>query len=98
MRYEIVLAPGAVRELRSLRAYDRAQVRDAIERFLRHEPTRVSRARIKRLRGLRQPQFRLRVGETRVFYDVAETTVQVLAVISKDQAQDWLDQEGRPEA
>jgi mRNA-degrading endonuclease RelE of RelBE toxin-antitoxin system len=98
MRYEIVLAPGAVGDMRGLRAYDRAQVQDAIERFLRHEPTRASRARIKRLRGLRKPQFRLRVGETRVFYDVTETTVQVLAVVSKDQAQEWLDQEGRPEA
>ena len=97
MRYQIVLAPGAIRDVKSLRAHDRAQVRDAIERFLRHEPTRVSRSRIKRLRGLRQPQFRLRVGETRVFYDVTETTVQILAVVSKDQAQAWLEQGGTTE-
>ena len=94
MRYEIVLAPGAVRDVKGLRAHERAQVQDAIERFLRHEPTRVSRSRIKRLRGLRQPQVRLRVGESRVFYDVTETTVQVLAVVSKEQAQTWLEQEG----
>jgi mRNA-degrading endonuclease RelE of RelBE toxin-antitoxin system len=80
-----------------LRAHERAQALDAIERFLRHEPTRVSRSRIKRLRGLRQPQFRLRVGETRVFYDVTETTVQVLAVVSKEQSQAWLEQEGTAE-
>ena len=98
MQYEIVLAPGAVKDLRDLRAYDRTQGGDAIEKFLRHEPTRVSRTRIKRLRGLRQPQFRLRVGETRVFYDVTETEVRVLAVVSKQQAQEWLDEQSTPEA
>ena len=65
MRYEIVFAPSALRELHELRAFDRAEVRDAIERYLRHEPARVSRSRIKRLQDLRQPQFRLRVGELR---------------------------------
>ena len=97
MRFEIVLAPGAVQDLRNLRAFERGQVRDAIEEFLRHAPTRVSQSRIKRLQRLRQPQFRLRVGNIRVFYDVTETTVQVLAIVSKEQAQDWLAQESTPE-
>jgi mRNA interferase RelE/StbE len=97
MRYEIFLSPGAVRELRSLSAYDRARVRDAIEQHLGHEPTRVSRSRIKRLRGLRKPQYRLRVGDVRVFYDVASDRVEVLAVISKEQAETWLDEEGTAE-
>jgi mRNA-degrading endonuclease RelE of RelBE toxin-antitoxin system len=61
-----------------------------------HEPTKVSKSRIKRLRGLSQPQYRLRVGDIRVFYDVTETTVQVLAVIPKAQAQAWLEEEGTP--
>ena len=51
-----------------------------------HEPTKVSKSRIKRLRGLSQPQYRLRVGDIRVFYDVTETTVHVLAIIPKAQA------------
>ena len=34
---------------------------DAIQRHLRHEPTKQSKSRIKRLRGLARPQFRLRV-------------------------------------
>ena len=93
MRFEIVLAPSAINELRRLRADTRSRVRDAIERHLRHEPTRLSRSRIKRLRGLDRPQYRLRVGEIRVFYDVVEATVEVLAIVSKDQAQAWLDQE-----
>ena len=42
------------------------------QRHLRHDPRKVSRSRIKRLRGVRRPQFRLRVGEIRVFYDVSD--------------------------
>ena len=95
MRYEIVLAPSAVRELRALPPYVRAQVRDAIERYLRPEPTKGSRSRIKRLRGLEQPQFRLRVADVRVFYDVADDRVEVLAVVTKAQADAWLQQEGQ---
>lgn len=98
MRYEIVLAPSALRELQVLRAFDRARVRDAIEHYLRHEPTRVSRSRIKKLDGLRQPQFRLHVGELRVFYDVTEACVEVLAIVAKAQADRWLAEEGAPEA
>lgn len=41
----------------------------AIDHHLRHEPSQPSRSRIKRLREVRRPQFRLRVGEVRVFYE-----------------------------
>ena len=97
MRLEIVLAPGAVQSFRRLPARIRAQVRDAIERHLRFEPGRAGRSRIKRLRGLTRPQYRLRVDETRVFYDVTEAAVEVLAIISKAEAQAWLEAEGTPE-
>ena len=96
MRFEIVLAPTAVEALRSLRADIRARVRDAIERHLRHEPKRLSKSRIKRLRGLDRPQYRLRVDEVRVFYDVAEETVEVLAIVPKAQAAAWLAEEATP--
>src|SRR5436189_5951429 len=96
MRYEVVLAPEAARAYRSLPAYRRAEVRDALERHLRHEPTKVSKSRIKRLRGLSQPRYRLRVGEIRVFYDVTKTQVQVLAIVTKAEAQAWLDEQGKP--
>ena len=94
MRFEIVLAPEAVRDLKRLRAHDRAVVKDSIERHLRHWPTRTSKSRIKRLRGVSRPQFRLRVGEIRVFYDVIENTVQVLAIIPKSIALHWLEEVG----
>src|SRR5205814_9197815 len=90
MQHEIVLAPSAVQELGALRADIKGRERDAIELHLRHEPTKVSKSRIKRLRGLDRPQYRLRVDEVRVFYDVAQETVQVLAIVSKAQADAWL--------
>jgi len=98
MRYEVVLAPEAAKAFRSLAAYHRAEVRDALERHLRHEPTRVSKSRIKRLRGLSHPQFRLRVGEVRVFYDVTREAVEVLAIVTKAEAARWLEDRGTPGA
>ena len=97
MPFVIVLAPEAVQDLKSLKANARADVRAALESHLRHEPKRVSRSRIKRLRGLRKPQYRLRVGEVRIFYDVTETTVEILAIVTKSEAQSWLALFGNPE-
>ena len=90
MSYKIIFAPEAVEDIRELKAYLRAQVRDALEQHLRHEPRRISGSRIKRIRGTSQPQFRLRVGDLRVFYDVAVDTVEVLAVVFKSEAAVWL--------
>lgn len=94
MRFEIVLAPQAAQDFRALPARLRVEIRDALERHLRHEPKRTSKSRIKRLRGMAKPQFRLRVGETRVFYDVREQTVEVLAIVAKKQAERWLGEQG----
>jgi mRNA-degrading endonuclease RelE of RelBE toxin-antitoxin system len=94
--FEIIVAPTALEQIKRLRPDVRSRVRDAIERHLRHEPTKVSKSRIKRLRGLKRPEYRLRVDEERVFYDVEERAVHVLAVVSKAQAQEWLDAEGLP--
>ncbi len=95
MVFAIVLAPEAVGDLRRLSARDPAKVRDAMETHLRHEPTKVSRSRIKRLRGLSRPQYRLRVDELRVFYDVIGDEIQVLAIVSKSDAGAWLAEEGQ---
>src|SRR3990172_3149147 len=97
MRFVIILAPEAVADLRSLKANLMAAVRTALEEHLRHEPEKVSRSRIKRLRGLSRPQYRLRVGEVRVYYDVAGDTVEVLAIVAKSEAQAWLAKFGSPE-
>src|SRR5689334_6283115 len=92
MRFEIVLAPEAVADLRRLKAGARAAVKEALETHLRHEPMKTSKSRIKRLRGLARPQYRLRVDEVRVFYDVSGSNVEVLAIVPKSEAESWLAQ------
>jgi mRNA-degrading endonuclease RelE of RelBE toxin-antitoxin system len=92
MRYEIVFAPEAVEDLRRLKANVRAEVRSGIESHLRNEPKKTSRSRIKRLRGITRPQYRLRIGDVRVFYDVSASAVEILAVVAKSEAESWLTQ------
>jgi mRNA-degrading endonuclease RelE of RelBE toxin-antitoxin system len=94
MRYEIVLSPEAVGDLKQLGAHIRAKVKDLLEVHLRHEPTKTSKSRIKKLKGLRHPQYRLRIDEIRVFYDVEESRVEILAILSKARAKEWLEKEG----
>jgi mRNA-degrading endonuclease RelE of RelBE toxin-antitoxin system len=94
MRYAIEFAPQAAQDYRDLDAHVRGGVRDAIEAHLRHQPTKTSKSRIKRLRGLSKPQYRLRVGDVRVFYDVSEKTVEILAIVEKSRANEWLERCG----
>jgi mRNA interferase RelE/StbE len=96
MRFEILLGPEAVEDLRRLKAGERTAVKEALETHLRHEPTKTSRSRIKRLRGIARPQYRLRVEEVRVFYDVSGSTVEVLAIVPKPEAESWLTRFGSP--
>ena|ERR1700742_402160 len=94
MAFAIILAPEAVEDLRRLPANVRTIVRTALETHLKHEPRKTSRSRIKRLRGLLRPQYRLRVDEVRVFYDISGSTVEILAILAKSEAQSWLAQFG----
>src|SRR4051812_30076658 len=70
MPFAVILAPEAVEDFRRLTANVRATVRIALETHLTHAPQKTSRSRIKRLRGIRRPQYRLRVDDVRVFYDI----------------------------
>ena len=46
------------------------------------------------MRGLSRPQFRLRVGDVRVFYDVKGARVEIMAIVAKGHARLWLEREG----
>ena len=75
--YGIQFAKGAEDDLKKLAAFYRNTILNAIERTLESEPTRPSRNR-KVLVGLvppwtaEPPLWELRVGEYRLFYDVAD--------------------------
>jgi mRNA interferase RelE/StbE len=96
MRYDVILADEAAADYKNLDARDRAKVRDGMEIHLRFEPAKVSKSRIKRLRGSRRPQFRLRIDDLRVFYDISGGTVEVLAIVPKSRAASWLASVGEP--
>ncbi len=96
MVYEILFSPESIEDLRRLRVVDRSRITGAIETHLRHEPRKGSQSRIKRLRGVRQPEYRLRVDDFRVYYDVADPEVHILAIVSKDHSNEWLQQHGLP--
>lgn len=97
MAYEIILSPEAAEDLQQLKANIRATVRAALTTYLRHQPTQVSKSRIKRLRELGHPQCRLRVDAIRVFYDVRGMDVEVLAIVDKSEAEVWIARFGKLE-
>jgi len=83
MAYRIVLTDNAREDFDALDARKRATVREAMRVHLTHEPTKQSKSRIKRLRELRHPQFRLRVEDIRVFYDVIDMNVVIIGSCSQ---------------
>ena len=85
--YTIMLKPSAIADLDALRKYDATQIADAMEKHLHQNPTKESKSRIKRLRGISNPDYRLRVSDYRIFYvgDEVARRVDVLRVMHKDQ-------------
>ena len=90
MPYEICYSNEAVEQLKKLRVFDRAAILDQIEQVLSVNPDVVSKSRIKRLREPAPTQYRLRVGEFRVFYDLEEEAVLIIQVLSKQDSIDYL--------
>ncbi len=92
MAFVVELTYEAEDDLGSIRPFYQNQILDALDNFLRHTPTQVSRSRIKRLRGSVSPAYRLRVGEHRVYYnvDLSGETVTVLRILTKEQSLRYL--------
>jgi mRNA-degrading endonuclease RelE of RelBE toxin-antitoxin system len=85
MTYTIQFSPEALEHLAGLTANQRSTVRSAIEKNLKHEPSKQTRNR-KLLRRNELAAWELRVGDLRVLYDVDEPThvVDIRAVGVKD--------------
>ena len=92
--YEIVLKRGAIEDLDRLRKYNATRVADAMEKHLTYEPTKEGKSRIKRLRGISDPDYRLRVADYRVFYSVREQErrVDVLRTMHKDETRAYYEE------
>jgi len=87
---EIRYSSEAIDQLKGLRAFDRTAILDQIEQVLTVNPMTESKARVKRLREPAPTQYRLRVGEFRVFYDVEQDTVLIIQILSKQDSLDLL--------
>ncbi len=98
MSYEVVLTDTAKAHYDGLEAGTRARIRKGLQEHLAHEPTKLSRSRIKRLQEMEHPEYRLRLDPFRVFYDVVGRTVVVLAIVPKQGANEWLDENGERQA
>lgn len=80
MPYEIIITSVAEDEIGLLSTFDRATLLDAIESHLTHQPATESRSRIKKLVQPAISQYRLRVGEFRVYYDVVEDDSRIVVL------------------
>ena len=92
--YEIRYATAAIDDLRGMRAFNRREILDGVELHLRHDPTFVSQSRIKAMAQPFWSEYRLRIGDFRVYYDVDQVgrLVNVLRILMKTTTQtrgDW---------
>ena len=99
MKYQVVIAKSAQETFKKIDARWRSSLKEAMKIHLENAPKQESKSRIIRLKGLRQPQYRLRVDRLRVFYDVNDQQgrVEVLGFAMKPEAESWLKEHGVPE-
>ena len=90
MAFQIRYSKESVEQLRKLDARDRSEIRDHIEKFLATHPTTTSKARIKRLRQPAPTEYRLRVRDFRVYYDIDQQTVYIVQILSKEDSISYL--------
>jgi mRNA-degrading endonuclease RelE of RelBE toxin-antitoxin system len=91
MKFRIVIAKSVQESFKRLDARWRSALKEVMRTHLENAPKQESKSRIKRLKGLRQPQYRLRVDRLRVFYDVndEQKRVEVLGFAMKPEAENW---------
>ena len=87
--YEIRYANEAVQDVRGMRKFDQRKVLEGIEIHLTYQPKHLSRSRIKAMSQPFWSQYRLRVDEFRVYYDVNvdNRIVNVLRILMKTTGQ-----------
>ena len=79
MAYHILFSPEADEHIARFKAHQRTRLLDMIERQLVSQPTIQTRQR-KPLRPNPVAQYRLRIGELRVYYDVQEAPERLVIV------------------
>ena len=91
--FAIEFVREAEADLDAIKPFHRNRILDSIETHLPFTPKQASRSRIKHLRTVESPAYRLRVGEFRVHdVDDSQRTVTVLRVLSKEQSLSYLEE------
>src|SRR5579864_9242063 len=87
--FDIQLTSGAKEDLQSLRPFDQKKAVEGLETHLCYEPTKVSRSRIKQMVQPFWCQYRLRIEDFRVYYDVDQENrkVNIIRILEKGQAE-----------
>jgi mRNA interferase RelE/StbE len=86
--FDIRYSQEAVDDLKPLRPFDQKRILEGIGTHLAHEPTKVSRSRIKLMAQPFWCHYRLRVEGYRVYYDVGgEKVVNILRILHKGQGE-----------
>lgn len=73
--------------MEKLRTYERVEIASNIRSVLAVNPTLTSQSRVKRLDQPAPSQYRLRVRDYRVFYEVDDATVLIARVLIKADAE-----------
>ena len=96
MKYKVIISQSAQKDFEKLDERWRSSMKNTMRKYLENSPKKESKSKIKRLIGLRQPQYRLRVDKIRVSYDVNDddNRVEVLGFISKPRTFEWLNKHG----
>jgi mRNA interferase RelE/StbE len=92
-KYQVRVAPEAVKQLRRLDAAQRSRVDRALKRIARPTPSSSRGGNsLKMIRGRGDRFFRLRVGQLRVIFDVLreDRVIHVIAVLDRRDLERWL--------
>ena len=87
MAFSIKYGALAHEQIRNLRAFERAAILKQIDKLLTIAPNQESKTTIKLLRQPALSQYRLRVGNYRVFYRVENEEVLIVQVLHKQDIQ-----------
>jgi mRNA-degrading endonuclease RelE of RelBE toxin-antitoxin system len=89
-RFKILLNAAAKRDLKTLESEQALQIAQDIRTYLEVNPIPLGKPRLKKLLGFDPPLSRLRSGDLRAFYRIAEDKVIILAVRHKKDSEQFI--------
>ena len=92
--FEIEIMPEAESDLLRMPRFHAVAIMHMIRQTLLHEPVETNRSRIKLLKYVEPPTYRLRVGDWRVVYRVetGAAMVRVLRVLAKEETEKYYEE------